>query len=81
MSTLNEADRMTALLAAIHANPDIRWKTGRAVKALRAAGHHPVSPGTASGYLKQLAAAGHLIRHEQLGVRFYTLNPRKDESE
>lgn len=81
MNALLDADRMTALLAAIHANPDVRWKTGRAVKALRAAGHHPVSPNTASGYLKQLAAAGHLIRHEQLGVRFYTLKHRKDGSQ
>ena len=76
MTTLLDADRMTALLDAIRQNPDVRWKSGRAVRALRAAGHHPISPNTASGYLKQLAAAGHLIRHEALGVVWYEL--RKD---
>jgi hypothetical protein len=76
MSTLLDADRMTSLLAAIREQPDLRWKSGRAVRALRGAGHHPVSPNTASHYLQQLAAAGHLTRHEQLGVRYYLL--RKD---
>jgi hypothetical protein len=67
---------MTALLDAIRQQPNLRWKSGRAVRALRAAGHHPVSPGTASRYLKQLAAAGHLIRHEQIGVRWYEAAPK-----
>jgi len=71
VNALLDADRMTALLDAIRQNPDVRWKSGRAVRALRAAGHHPISPNTASHYLQQLAAAGHLIRHEQLGVRWY----------
>jgi hypothetical protein len=77
VSALVDADRMTALLTAIRAQPDRHWKSRRAAKVLRAAGHQPVSASTASHYLKQLAAAGHLIRHEQLGVRFYTL--RKDD--
>lgn len=78
MSALLDADRMTALLTAIHNEPDRHWKSGRAVKALRAAGHEQVSASTASRYLRQLAAAGHLARHEQLGVRYYTL--RKDDA-
>lgn len=78
MSSLLDADRATALLTAIRNQPTLRWKTGRAVLALRAAGHHPVSPGNASRYLAARAAAGHLVRHEALGVRWYTLNSRKD---
>lgn len=78
MSALLHADRMAALLAAIREQPNLRWKSGRAVRALRAAGHHPISPGTASGYLRQLAEAGHLIRHDAIGVTWYTLNTQGD---
>ncbi|MFE6408205.1 hypothetical protein ACFVOR_14865 [Streptomyces sp. NPDC057837] len=66
-----DAVRQAALLDAIRKDPTGRWKSGRAVRALRAAGHHPISPGTAARYLAALAAAGHLIRHEETGVRWY----------
>ncbi|MFI2632577.1 hypothetical protein ACH5A2_19595 [Streptomyces collinus] len=68
--------RQTALLDAIRKDPTGRWKSGRAVKALRAAGHHPISPSTASHCLAVLAAAGHLIRHEEEGVRWYEVAPQ-----
>lgn len=48
-----------------------RWKSGRAVTALRGLGFYPVSPGTASADLRALAAAGHLVMHEKPGVRWY----------
>jgi SpoVK/Ycf46/Vps4 family AAA+-type ATPase len=66
-----ESARQAALLGAIRKDPSGRWKSGRAVKALRQAGHHPISPSTASHCLAALAAAGHLIRHEETGVRWY----------
>lgn len=65
------AARQAALLAAIHASGG-RWKSGRAVTALRAAGYHPVSPSTASRDLRALTWAGHLIAHDEKGVRYYT---------
>ena len=73
----SENDRQAALLDAIRRDPTGRWKSGRAVKALREAGHHPISPGTASRCLAALAAAGHLIRHEEPGVRWYEVAARQ----
>jgi hypothetical protein len=64
--------RQDALLTAIRQDPDGRWKSGRAVTALRAAGHHPISLGTASRLLQALTWAGHLIAHDEKGVRYYT---------
>ncbi|MDT0387875.1 hypothetical protein [Streptomyces dubilierae] len=72
-----ENDRQAALLDAIRRDPTGRWKSGRAVKALRQLGYHPISPGTASHDLAALAAAGHLIRHEEPGVRWYEVAPRQ----
>ncbi|MFF7452161.1 MULTISPECIES: hypothetical protein [unclassified Streptomyces] len=72
------ATRQADLLTAIRAYGG-RWKSGRAVRVLRALGYHPISPGTASGDLKQLAAAGHLVQHEQPGCTFYTLKTRKGD--
>ncbi|MEU7416762.1 hypothetical protein [Streptomyces antibioticus] len=66
-----QADRQAALLAAIQAGPHGRWKSGRAVRVLRDAGHHPVSPGTASRDLQALVVAGHLIRHGTPGCTWY----------
>jgi hypothetical protein len=68
--------RQAALLAAILQAPARRWKPGRAVTALREAGYHPLSPGTAAGDLSALAAAGHLVRHESTGVRWYEVARR-----
>ncbi|MFF5842173.1 hypothetical protein ACFY74_11970 [Streptomyces massasporeus] len=75
MSTRDDA-RQAALLNAIRKDPTGRWKSGRAVKALRQAGHNPVSPGSASRYLAALAAAGHLTRFEESGVRWYEVARR-----
>lgn len=66
-----ETTRQAALLDAILQDPNGRWKSGRAVKVLRQLGYHPISPGTASHDLAALAAAGHLTRHEETGVRWY----------
>jgi hypothetical protein len=62
----------TALLTAIRRDPSGHWKSGRAVKALRAAGIHPVSPGTAARHLQALTTAGHLVRHGTPGCVWYT---------
>ena len=61
-----------ALLAAIQADPDGEWGVGRAVRALRAAGVHPVSPRTAWDALQALADQGHLVRQAQAGRVRYT---------
>ncbi|WP_460071135.1 hypothetical protein [Streptomyces sp. YKOK-I1] len=63
--------RQAALLNEILQAPARRWKSGRAVSALRKAGHHPVSPGMAQRDLAALADAGHLVRHEEKGVVWY----------
>lgn len=67
-----QAAREAALLAAIRSSKQTRWKSGHAVVALRAAGHYPISPGTASRILQALTWAGHLIAHDEKGVRYYT---------
>ncbi|WP_329336192.1 hypothetical protein OG252_13375 [Streptomyces sp. NBC_01352] len=74
--TLTDADRQAALLNAIRNDPTGRWKSGRAVRAYRAIGIHPISPGTAGGDLRRLADTGHLTRHDAIGVTWY--EPRKD---
>jgi len=61
----------TVLLDAVQADPCSRWKSGRAVKVLRAAGIHPVSPGTAARHLQALTTAGHLVRHGTPGCVWY----------
>ena len=66
-----DADRRSVLLSEIRMDPTGRWKSGRAVKALRARGIHPVSMSTASHDLAALAADGHLVMHEEPGVRWY----------
>jgi hypothetical protein len=66
-----EFRRRGALLAVVQADPTGRWKSGRAVIALRAAGFHPVSPGTASGDLQALAVAGHLVRYDDADCTWY----------
>lgn len=63
--------RQASLLEAIQAAPAGRWKSGRAVGALRKAGWHPVSAGTASADLQVLVTAGHLVRREAKGVVWY----------
>ncbi|MFH9823070.1 hypothetical protein [Streptomyces bobili] len=68
--------RQAALLNAILQAPARRWKSGRAISVLREAGYHPVSPNTASHDLAALASAGHLVRHEEKGVRWYEVARR-----
>lgn len=63
--------RRAALLTAIQTEPNTRWKSGRAVVALRQAGWHPVSPGTAATDLQALVIAGHLVRHDEPGCTWY----------
>ena len=75
------ARRQAALLAAIRRDPSGRWKSGRAVRVLRQLGYHPVSPGTASQDLAVIAAAGHLVRFEEPGVRWYEAASRGGEGE
>lgn len=70
-TTSSREGRLSALLIAIRANPNLRWKSGHVVQILRAVGVHPVSPGTASGYLNTLAERGHLIRHDDPGCTWY----------
>lgn len=74
--TLAAADRQAALLAEIRKDPHRRWKSGRAAKVLRELGYQPLGQSTASHDLARLAAAGHLILREALGVRWYEV--RKD---
>lgn len=66
-----QAAREAALLAAIRSSKQTRWKSGHAVVALRAAGHYPISPGTASSDLQALVVAGHLVRHDDPGCTWY----------
>ena len=70
-----DADRRSVLLSEIRMDPTGRWKSGRAVKALRSRGIHPVSMSTASHDLAALAADGHLVMHEEPGVRWYEPKP------
>jgi len=67
----NTHARRGALLASVLVNPKVRWKSGRAVTALRRAGYHPVSIRTAAGDLVALSQAGHLIRHQDKSVVWY----------
>lgn len=65
--------RRAALLAAIQAAPSDEWKPGRAVGALRRAGFHPISLGTASKDLQALAAVGYLAARTETVIRSYGL--------
>lgn len=68
-----EAERRLAdLLSAVRAFGG-RWKSGRAVLALHTLGHTTVSARTARFYLTVLAERGHLVQHDQKGVRWYSL--------
>lgn len=71
-ATPEGAVRQATLLDAIRANPGGRWKSGRARRALADAGFE-VSRGTAGQDLNRLADAGHLTRHDDKGVTWYTL--------
>jgi hypothetical protein len=71
-SLVTRQQAQTVLLAAILADPSGRWKSGRAVRVLREAGVHPVSPGTAARHLQALTTAGHLVRHGTPGCVWYT---------
>ncbi|MEU3613418.1 hypothetical protein ABZ725_14040 [Streptomyces sp. NPDC006872] len=65
--------RRAALLAAVQERPSLEWKPGLAVGALRRAGIHPVSIGTASKDLQDLAAEGLLVAHTETVIRGYGL--------
>lgn len=54
------------------------WKSGRVVNAYRLAYFGTVHVNDARADLIALRDAGHLIQHDESGVRFYTLNSRKD---
>jgi hypothetical protein len=71
--------RQAALLKAIKAEGG-RWKSGRTVRLYEALGYGHLSKGTAARDLLALSSASHLIRHETDGVRYFTLNTRKDAS-
>ncbi|MEU3945402.1 hypothetical protein [Streptomyces sp. NPDC029526] len=66
----DDSTRQTALLTAIRAEGG-RWKAGRARRTLAALGY-AVAKGTAGGDLARLARAGHLVRHDEPGVTYYT---------
>lgn len=74
--------RLAYLLDTIRAQGG-RWTTSRAFRAYR---HHPALTGmplgqiraVARGDLRDLAAWGWLVAHDDTGRREYTLNPRKD---
>lgn len=70
------AARQAVLLEVVLSNPTARWKSGLAISVLREHGFHPISPSTASHDLAALAAAGHLVRHEEPGVRWYEVADR-----
>jgi len=66
--------RRTALLRAIREQGG-RWKSGRVIRLYRRLGYGPVGRHSAVADLKKLRAAGHLIQHDEEGVRFFTLDP------
>lgn len=74
--TLADAARQADLLYAIRKNPNKRWKSGRALTTLHALGYTRARRHTAANDLARLADAGHLIRHEEKGVRWYGLARR-----
>jgi hypothetical protein len=62
--------RQAALLRAVKQQGGL-WKSGRARHLYEALGYGQLSKSTASHDLCALAAAGHLIRHEADGCRFF----------
>lgn len=72
-----DSTRQGALLAVIRGYGEGgRWKSGIARQALAALGYD-VAKGTAGTDLAQLAAEGHLVRHDEKGVTFYLLAQRE----
>lgn len=69
-ATPDDATRQVTLLTAIRAEGG-RWKASRARRTLAALGYD-VAKGTAGSDLARLARAGHLIRHDEPGVTYYT---------
>ncbi|GAB2731471.1 hypothetical protein [Streptomyces bullii] len=74
-ATPADTARQADLLTAIRAHRG-RWKSGRALRTLRQLGFTSISKSTASHDLSALAAAGHLTRFEEKGVRWYELAQR-----
>ncbi|MFJ5151444.1 hypothetical protein ACIQCF_07620 [Streptomyces sp. NPDC088353] len=69
--------RRTALLRAVRAEGG-RWKTGRAIRLYQRLGYGLIGHGTAARDLLALSGAGHLVRHETDGARYFT--PAGDRS-
>src|SRR5690606_9981888 len=69
-ATPDDAARQVAHLPPIGAEGD-RCKAGRARKALATLGYR-VAKGSAGADLARLARAGHLVRHDEPGVTYYT---------
>lgn len=67
--------RRAALLRAIRAEGG-RWKSGRAIRLYEHLGYGRVGRHRAARDLLALSAAGHLIRRETDGNRYFTLNPK-----
>jgi hypothetical protein len=84
-ATPGPTGRVAQLLDAIRTGRG-RWTTTRAVgfyrENVRALGHWPDSRlrTIARGDLRDLAAWGHLLRHEEPGRQYYTLKTRKGDS-
>ncbi|MFI8535442.1 hypothetical protein ACIGMX_34995 [Streptomyces aquilus] len=55
-----------------------RWKSGRALRLYRSLGYCRIGKSTASHDLKVLRAAGHLVQHDEDGVRYFTLDGGSD---
>jgi hypothetical protein len=71
--------RRAALLKAIKAEGG-RWKSGRAIRLYEHLGYGRLGRHRTTRDLLALSAAGHLVRHETSGVRYFTLNTPKDPS-
>lgn len=69
--------RRAALLKAVQTEGG-RWKSGRTVRLYEHLGYGHLGKGTAARDLLALSSAGDLVRHETDGVRYFTLQTRKD---
>jgi len=72
-STVLAEQRQAALLRTVKAEGG-RWKSGRARRLYEHLGYGQISKSIASHDLLTLAAAGHLVRHDVDGCRYFTLD-------
>ena len=68
------AEQRQAALLRVVKEQGGRWKSGRARRLYLSLGYGQLSKSIASHDLLVLAAAGHLIRHEADGVRYFTVD-------